>query len=199
MRQGGRTLWGAAALRCPGTLIRQLRHAVKVVESRTAFVLSVVEWEFPLRTVKLESSHSGGVFYGLTGSTPRQGSCLTGHALQQETIPKPRSGCAFPRRVARFDRHTLEVVVSEGILAAVLIVAIVVGAACYAVRHLNKTAGRIAAVISAMAFLVAALVPVVKILVESPPVPAPVVAPAVPAEPHQAQPQTGAGTGGGIR
>jgi hypothetical protein len=87
-------------------------------------------------------------------------------------------------------------VVSEGILAAVLIVAIVVGAACYAIRHLNKTAGRIAVVIGALAVLVGALVPVVKVLVESPPLtPAQVVAPSVPAGPDQG----GAGLGGGTR
>ncbi|MFF9527639.1 hypothetical protein ACF1DV_37595 [Streptomyces achromogenes] len=95
------------------------------------------------------------------------------------------------------DRRTLEVtVVSEGILAAVLIVAIVVGAACYAIRYLNKTAGRIAVVISALAALVAALMPVVKILVESPSsAPVQVVAPS---GPHQA-PQVGSGLGGGTR
>lgn len=85
---------------------------------------------------------------------------------------------------------------SEGILAAVLIIAIVVAAACYAIRHLNKTAGRIAVVIGALAVLVGALVPVVKILVESPsPTPAQVVAPSVPV----GRDQTGAGLGGGAR
>lgn len=60
---------------------------------------------------------------------------------------------------------------SEGILATVLIVAIVTGAACYAIRRLDKKAGRIAAVIIALSILVAALVPVIKILVEGPPPP----------------------------
>ncbi|MFB6561802.1 hypothetical protein ACFCYH_23485 [Streptomyces sp. NPDC056400] len=78
-----------------------------------------------------------------------------------------------------------------------MIVAIVVGAACFAIRHLNKTAGRIAVVIAALAALVAALVPVVRILVESPsPAPAQVVAPAVP---NQGVPQGGTGLGGGAR
>ncbi|MFG2284423.1 hypothetical protein ACGFNQ_37760 [Streptomyces asoensis] len=82
---------------------------------------------------------------------------------------------------------------SEGILAAVLIVAIVVGAACYAIRRLDKTAGRIAVVISALAVLVGALVPVVKILVEPPSsIPAQVVAPA-------GSDQAGAGLGGSAR
>ncbi|MFD3511203.1 hypothetical protein [Nocardia sp. NPDC058666] len=68
---------------------------------------------------------------------------------------------------------------SEGILATVLIVAIVIGAACYAIRHLKKTAGRVSVVIAALALLVGALVPVVKILVETPAAtPLQVVAPA---------------------
>jgi hypothetical protein len=90
--------------------------------------------------------------------------------------------------------------VSEGILAAVLIVAIVVGAACFAIRHLNKTAGRIAVVIGALAALVAALHPVVKTLVE--PVPAPsyqVVAPAPGPAANQVPPPGGTGLGGGVR
>lgn len=78
---------------------------------------------------------------------------------------------------------------SEGVLAAVLIVAIVVGAACFTVRHLKKTAGRIAVVLGALAVLIGALVPLVKILVESPtPASGQVVAPAVPPE--------GTGSGG---
>ncbi|MFI6144836.1 hypothetical protein [Streptomyces sp. NPDC051109] len=88
---------------------------------------------------------------------------------------------------------------SEGILAAVLIVAIVVGAACFTIRHLDKTAGRIAVVIGSLAALVAALAPVVKILVESPsPAPAQVVAPVAPAAPGQGLPQA-TGLGGDVR
>jgi hypothetical protein len=72
--------------------------------------------------------------------------------------------------------------VSEGILAAVLIFGIGMVAACFVVRHLKKTSGRVAVVISALAILVGALVPVIKILVESPaPTSGQVVAPAVPA------------------
>ncbi|MFB6521021.1 hypothetical protein [Streptomyces sp. NPDC056401] len=89
---------------------------------------------------------------------------------------------------------------SEGILATVAIFALVVGAACYAIRHLNKTAGRIAVVIASLAALVAALAPIVKILVEAPSsTPAQVVAPAPPAEPNQVLPQARAGLGGGTR
>ncbi|MFG2296438.1 hypothetical protein [Streptomyces sp. NPDC048603] len=88
---------------------------------------------------------------------------------------------------------------SEGILAAVVIVAIVIGAACFAIRHLNKTAGRIAVVIGSLAVLVGALVPVVRILVEAPPAqqPAQVVAPAHPNPPGPATAGSSAGAGGG--
>lgn len=81
---------------------------------------------------------------------------------------------------------------SEEILAAVVIFAIVMVAACFVVRHLKKTAGRIAVVIGALALLVGALVPVIKVLVEpqSPPA-GQVVAPAVP--------PAGAGTTGVTR
>ncbi|MFJ8017114.1 hypothetical protein [Streptomyces sp. NPDC096339] len=85
----------------------------------------------------------------------------------------------------------------SGILAAVLIVAIVVGAACFAIHYLNKAAGRIAVVITALAVLVGALVPVVKILAESPsPASGQIVAPAVP---NPGLPQAGTGLGEGAR
>ncbi|MFE7365928.1 hypothetical protein [[Kitasatospora] papulosa] len=90
---------------------------------------------------------------------------------------------------------------SEGIFAAVLIVAIVVGAACYAIRHLSKTVGRVSVVIASLAVLVGALVPVIKILVE-PPAPGAggqVVAPAVPATSNQDLPQSGTSLSGGTR
>ncbi|MFB8413966.1 hypothetical protein ACFVDU_21600 [Streptomyces albidoflavus] len=87
--------------------------------------------------------------------------------------------------------------VSEGILAAVLIVAIVVGAACYAIRHSSRAVGRVSVVIGALAVLVAALVPVVKILVEPSAAGAggQVVAPAGPAVSNQDPAATGAGGG----
>lgn len=89
---------------------------------------------------------------------------------------------------------------SEGTLAAVLIVAIVVGAACFAIRHLNTTSGRIAVVIGALTALVVALHPVIQTLVE--PTPAPsyqVVAPAPGAAANQGLPPGGTPVGGGIR
>ncbi|MFK0101849.1 hypothetical protein [Streptomyces sp. NPDC091040] len=68
---------------------------------------------------------------------------------------------------------------SEGKLAAVLIFAIVLAAACYAIRHLNTTPARVGAVIVALATLVAAMVPVVQLLNEqAPPTSPQVVAPA---------------------
>lgn len=90
---------------------------------------------------------------------------------------------------------------SEGILAAVLIVAIVIGAACYAVRHLSKTVGRASVVIGSLAVLVGALVPVIKVVVEpsAPGVGGQVVAPAVPATSNQGLLQSGTGLGGGAR
>ncbi|WP_331734800.1 hypothetical protein [Streptomyces sp. NBC_00887] len=79
---------------------------------------------------------------------------------------------------------------SEGILAAVLIFAIVVAAACYAILHLKNNPARVGAVIVALAVLVGALVPVVRLLTEpSPPAPTQVIAPAAslpPGEPDSA-------------
>ncbi|WP_127469687.1 hypothetical protein [Streptomyces sp. B27] len=71
---------------------------------------------------------------------------------------------------------------SEGILAAVLIFAIVLAAACFAIRHLSTTPARIGVVLAALAVLVGALVPVVRLLTEPQQYPAQpqVIAPAAP-------------------
>ncbi|MGW0955363.1 hypothetical protein [Streptomyces sp. NPDC002545] len=69
---------------------------------------------------------------------------------------------------------------SDIYVAVILIFAIVLAAACYAVRRLEARPARIASVLTALAVLVGALVPVVRLLTESAvPTPA-VVAPAAP-------------------
>ncbi|MFE9098273.1 hypothetical protein [Streptomyces sp. NPDC007264] len=53
-------------------------------------------------------------------------------------------------------------------LAVVLIFAIVLAAACYAISQCKSTPARVVAVIAALATLVGALTPAVKLLVEQP-------------------------------
>lgn len=69
---------------------------------------------------------------------------------------------------------------SDAYVAVILIFAIVLAAACYAVRRLETRAARIAAALAGLALLVGALVPVVQLLTEVPPQGDTVVAPVHP-------------------